>query len=218
MSRTIKGVAFLGEKGGVGKTNLAHAFALGAAWKEKAAYFMHTDDREPITIIDRPYDFEDARNPERLQELARNAMNLDGYFVIDGGGNRPDFDAWIAESMDVILLPVPPDEEAINLALKQMARLESGGAENAYYILNMFPSNRFEQQAAAQEWAALPKNRVLTAVPKMNAISVLRKSDAQPFQTPPSKVNNFARKLFLDVDYALRCIEQGRPVETLKAA
>ena len=51
----MKGVAITGIKGGTGKTTLSHALALGAAWHQVPAYFLHTDDREPIQVNGRPY-------------------------------------------------------------------------------------------------------------------------------------------------------------------
>ena len=66
---------------------------------------MHTDDLIPLTVQGRPYMYYDARKPEALQTLISAALNEDGLCVIDSGGNRPEFDTWIAESVDLVLVP-----------------------------------------------------------------------------------------------------------------
>jgi hypothetical protein len=44
-------------------------------------------------------------------------VNEDGLCIIDSDGNRPDFDRWIADSVDLVLIPVTPDPEGVVLGL-----------------------------------------------------------------------------------------------------
>ncbi|WFE92659.1 hypothetical protein K1718_27420 (plasmid) [Roseibium porphyridii] len=194
----MKGIAIAGAKGGVGKTSLAHALALGAAWKQIPAYLMHTDDREPIKVNGRPYAYYDARKPETLEALINAALNNDGLCIIDSGGNRPDFDKWIAKSMDLVIVPFIPDQEAVETNLAHMKKLEEAGG-NVRALINAYPSNRFEREHIAQYLAPIPEDKILGYVDECKAIRTLRTNDAPSFKTPVSKVNNLARKLYFTV-------------------
>ena len=116
----MRGVALTQRKGGSGKTVLSHALALGAAWHNVPAYLMHTDNREPLKVNGRPYMYYDARDPKTLQTLVDEAINADGLCIIDSAGNRPEFDKWIAQYVDLVLIPVMPDPEDVKEALVQM--------------------------------------------------------------------------------------------------
>ncbi len=213
----MKGVAFLGDKGGVGKTSLAHALALGAAWKGVPGYLMHTDNREPLKVNGRPYAYYDARDPKDLETLIKTALNNDGLFIVDGGGNRPEFDKWIAASMDLVLVPFIPDEEAINTNLAHMKRLERAGA-NVWAIVNAYPGSRFERQYVDRELLKdLPQDRILARVPEVKAVRTLRASDKPVFKTPPTRVNDLSRKLYLTVNQALLAIDRAAEPTRLSA-
>ncbi|GIU52459.1 hypothetical protein TUM4438_45250 [Shewanella sairae] len=193
----MKGVAIVGKKGGVGKTSLSHLLALGSAWKGTPAYLMHTDDRKPISVNGRPYMFYDARNPQTLTTLISAAINQDGLCVIDSGGNRGEFDMWIAKSVDMVLIPVTPDPESVCIALEHMASLESHGAKNVRFLLNMVSSNKNEKNRDQELYfSKLPTEKVIGEIPKVSAIKRLREEDTNPFLTPPTNVNNASRKLY----------------------
>ena len=205
----MKGVATIGKKGGNGKTTLAHLLALGACWKAVPAHFMHTDDREPIQVEGRPYMYYDAREPENLTTFINMAVNSDGLFVLDGGGNRPEFDIWAAEHMDLVLLPVTPDPEDVDVSIAHMEQLQKNGADNVWFVLNKIPANLHDKRYIRRYLDNLPTNRILTALPEMKAVRVLREHDVEPFETPPSKVNNMARVFFSKVNHRLKLIDQA---------
>ena len=196
----MKGIAIVGTKGGVGKTSLAHLLALGSAWKGKPAYLMHTDDREPIAVNGRPYMYYDARKPETLATLMGAAINNDGMCIIDSGGNRPQFDKWIAECVDLVLMPVIPDPESIAMAIEHMHLLESYGAKNIQFILNMVSSNKREHERDEREYfSKIPSDKIIGKIKKVSAVKRLRESDNEPFKTPPTNVNNLSRALYFTV-------------------
>lgn len=200
----MKGVAVSATKGGVGKTSLAHALALGAAWHNVPAYFMHTDNREPIAVNGRPYLYYDARDPETLVRLIEAAMNQDGLCIIDSGGNRPDFDQWIAESVDLVIIPVTPDPEAVEEGLKHMERLEKAGAQNVRFFINMYPSGPQEREYVSREFLSkLPIDKILGRVGEVKAIRQLRIADKESWKTPPSRLNNLTRSLYRQVREAM---------------
>ena len=199
----MKGVAITGRKGGIGKTSIAHLLALGAAWQSVPAYLMHTDNRAPLKVNGRPYMYYDARKPETLETLIGAALNNDGLCIIDSGGNKPDFDKWIASSVDLVLIPVTPDPEDVQEALAYMAALEDSGAANVRFIVNKYPAHKNERLFVARYLAQLSEDKIIGRLAEIKAVRLLRESDTPEFQTPPSKVNNLARQLFFDVKVAL---------------
>lgn len=212
----MKGIAIVGKKGGVGKTSIAHLLALGAAWKNIPAYLMHTDDREPIAVNGRPYMYYDARKPETLTTLIGSAINNDGFCIIDSGGNRPGFDKWISESVDLVLMPVIPDPEAVDMAIKHMEELEQYGAKNIRFILNTVSGNKNERLRDFREYfSKLPEDKIIGKINRVAAVKRLRESDIEPFETPPSNVNNLSRNLYFTVLSALKDIDEM--VETVAA-
>ena len=214
----MKGVAIVGRKGGTGKTSIAHLLALGAAWRDVPAYLVHTDDREPITVIDRPYSYYDGRDPTELERLTEVASQHEGIFVLDGGGNRPDFDAWIAASMDLVLLPVCPDPEDVSLGLEHMATLEERGATNVRFVVNKWPSSQHERAYVRRWLHRLPFEKVVAALPETKAVRILRESDDAPFQTPPARVNNLSRSIYHLIGYNLGELEKGRDTKAVQVA
>lgn len=206
----MKGVAITGKKGGVGKTSIAHLLALGAAWQNVPAHLMHTDNRKPLKVNGRPYMYYDARDPKTLETLIGAALNNDGLCIIDSGGNRPDFDKWIAKSVDLVLIPVTPDPEDVKEALEHMATLENCGAKNVRFVVNQYPANKVDRVFVSRYFSKLPQDKIVARFPKVQAVRLLREDDDPVFQTPPSKVNNLARRVFFDVQAALRDINELR--------
>lgn len=200
----MKGVAISGIKGGTGKTTLSHALALGAAWRGVPAYLCHTDNRQPLRVSGRPYAYYDARKPETLQTLAEAAINADGLFIIDGGGNRPQFDAWIAQAVDMVVIPVSPDPEDVQEALRHAEAMERAGAGKIRFIVNKYPANHHERDFIARYLDRLPAGQILGRVAEVKAVRTLRESDEGEFQTPATRVNNFARAVFRLIDEELR--------------
>lgn len=197
----MKGVAIVSSKGGTGKTSLAHLLALGAAWKNIPSYLMHTDNRDPITVQGRPYLYYDARTPETLAALVQAAINQHGLCIIDGGGNRPDFDNWIAQYVDLVLIPVTPDQEATKLAQADRKRMIDAGAENCRYLLNNVSTNaKAREFDRSMFYSQLDSELIAGEVKSLAAIKRLNIPDVEPFSTPPSNLNNLSRYFYKIVD------------------
>ncbi len=204
----MKGVAVISPKGGVGKTCLSHALALGSVLKGTPAHMMHTDNRPPIKVLARPYMYYDARNPSALETLVSSALNQDGLCVIDSGGNRPEIDQWIAPSVDLVVMPINPDEEAVDETLRYMEVLKGYGADNIALLLNMVSGNKNERLYDFQQYfSRLPQDQIIGNVAKVAAIKRLKQNDHEAFKTPPTNVNSLSRKLYFTVMDALNNIE-----------
>ena len=205
----MKGVAIITNKGGVGKTTLCHLLAVGAAgWRGVPTYFMHTDDRQPMAINGRPYAYLDARDPQKLSTLMESLMNDDGLCIIDGGGNREGFDKWIAEAVDLVLIPAMADTESIDLALETMKKLESDGVTHARYLLNMVSPNKNSRQFDFNHfYSKLEQDKIAGQIKRMEAVKRLGlPDDTEKFSTPPSNVNNLSRTMYDIVKKTLSCL------------
>jgi chromosome partitioning protein len=101
-----------GQKGGTTKSSTGHLLCLGAVlYKQPAAYVL-TDPKRPLLSEGRPYGVLDGRDPTKLaQILTANQSTLNGWLVIDGGGNRPEFDKAMAEQVELCLLPYRDSDE-----------------------------------------------------------------------------------------------------------
>ncbi len=214
----MRGVLITSTKGGVGKTSLCHLLALGAAWRQVPAYVMHTDNRPPMKVNGRPYNYYDARDPEKLTSLMGAALNNDGFCIIDSGGNRAKFDKWLAESVDLTIIPVTPDPEAVDMALEHMKTLEGFGATNVRFILNMVSSNKNERiRDFAEYFIRLPKEKIMGQLSKVAAIKRLREPDKEPFQTPPTNVNSLSKNLYFAILDEFETMQNAEEPQKAKA-
>lgn len=151
----MKGVAIVQEKGGVGKSTLCHLLALGAAWNKVPAYLIHTDNRKPVEVNGRPYGYYDGRNPTRLIQLVDSVIEEEGLCIIDGGGNRPDFDRWIASCVNLVIIPITPDIEAVNIGLVHREKMLRYRASNVIFLLNSVSNNYWERTRDEREYFAI---------------------------------------------------------------
>jgi len=202
----MKSIAVTGKKGGTGKTALCHALALGAAWSGKHAHLCHTDDREPLKTINRPYMYYDARKPEQLEAIAGAASSQDGLLIIDLGGNRPEFDKWVAGYADLVLIPTSPDPEDVRESLLQAQLVKEAGCEVVKYVINRYPSSEIERTFIKRYLDLLPPEDILCHVPEVKVIRTLRETDTEAFTTPPTRLNNAARGFYREVNSLLSTI------------
>lgn len=159
LSEQLKGVLVTNTKGGVGKTCLAHS----AAWSLSAglvtepipAYYFHTDDNKGITELhNRPYRYincayagsvsypEEGKRAmaffeDRIDEVVNVAPN--GLCLIDNGGNKPQFSMYCADIVDLVVVVLALDEEAIDRAIEVKNLIESIN-KNIIFVVNEMPS------------------------------------------------------------------------------
>jgi hypothetical protein len=192
MSNT-KIVFFAGSKGGVGKSATSHLACLGAVLRNRAAAYVLTDPDREIRDKGRPYDVLDGREPKQLANiLSASRSNLDGWLIIDGGGNRPAFDSAIAEEADLCIFPFRPSHEDMDTVSKDMDRVA-----NALAWPTAWPTNLFAIPSAQSFINRLSKkypSRVITKpIPFVNSASELL---AETLDSPSSPVRRLARKVF----------------------
>jgi len=199
----MKSIAITGKKGGTGKTALCHALALGAAWYGRHAHLCHTDDREPLKTINRPYMYYDARKPDQLEIIAEAAASQDGLLIIDLGGNRPKFDEWVAAYADLVLIPTAPDPEDVRESLEHTKRIKAAGGEVVKFVINKYPSSEKERIFIRRYLDLLPQEDILCTVPEVKVIRTLRETDTESFKTPPTRLNNVTRRFYREVNYLL---------------
>ena len=189
----MKSVAVLGGKGGTTKTATSHLLCLGAQLLGTPACYVLTDPQRKVRAEGRPYAVLDGRAPEQLAVIfsSRDA-SLNGWLIIDGGGNRPDFDTKIAENVDLTIVPFRASEEDIDTVAQSLSSLP-----NSFAWPSAWPTNAFAVNAARYLLdgigKAFPQRIIEPPIPFVNSISDLL---ALTLVTPSTPVRTVARKAF----------------------
>jgi hypothetical protein len=189
----MKSVAILGGKGGTTKTATSHLLCLGAHLHEIPACYVLTDPQRKVRGEGRPYAVLDGRLPEQLAViLASRDANLNGWLVIDGGGNRPEFDKKIAENVDLSFIPFRASEEDIDTVAQSLSSLPNSLAWPCAWPTNAFAINaaRYLLDGLGK---AFPQRIVHPPIPFVNSISDLL---ALTLTTPSTTVRTASRKAF----------------------
>ncbi len=187
----MKTVAILGSKGGTGKSSLTHALTYGAHLLGQDAVMVHTDQRPPVKS-ERPYRYLDASaNYSLVTNLVKEHQDAPGFMVIDGAGNRPHVDLWVARSVDLVLIPVTNSAEDVRCAMNDLSRFAD---PRVHVLINRWPSNRLVRMVVQKYVDQLPESRVLGHVSDVGAVR--RFLDDGDWGRPPTKVNNLARGLY----------------------
>jgi len=189
----MKAVAILGEKGGTTKTASAHLLCLGAYLHGVPAAYVLTDPKRKVRGEGRPYAVLDGRLPEQLALIFESSRsNLNGWLIIDGGGNRPDFDVEVARNSDLTVIPFRASEEDIDTVAQSLTAIP-----NALAWPSAWPTNTFAAGAAQYLLDALnkafPQRIIHPPIPFVNSISDLLLAN---LASPSTSVRHTARKAF----------------------
>jgi chromosome partitioning protein len=189
-----------GGKGGTGKTTTAHLACLGAVLHNQPAVYVLTDPQRKVRGEGRPYGVFDGRMPGTLANiLSASHSTLNGWLIIDGGGNRPAFDQEIAAEADLCLLPFRASEEDLDTVADDLCRLP-----NALAWPTAWPTNAFAERAAQFYIDGLLKafpGRVITPpIPFVNSVSELL---AESLTSPSTPVRQIGRKVFSTIEERL---------------
>jgi hypothetical protein len=159
---------------------------------QPAAYVL-TDPVRELRGEGRPYSVLDGKEPMALANILKASRSaLNGWLIIDGGGNRPAFDDEIADAADLCILPFRPSQEDVDTVSKDMDRIPNALAWPAAW-----PTNLFAVHAAQSYISRLSKKypfRVITKpIPFVNSASELL---AESLDSLSSPVRRLARKVF----------------------
>jgi len=195
----MRSVAVLGGKGGSTKTASSHLICLGAFLSGIPAAYALTDPLRKVRGEGRPYAVLDGRLPEQLALILDSSRsNLNGWLVIDGGGNRPDFDKEVAKHVDLTVIPFRASEEDIDTVAQSLITIP-----NALAWPSAWPTNSFAINAAQYLLdglgQAFPQRIISPTIPFVNSISDLLSSS---LAAPSAPVRLAARRAFETVsDY-----------------
>jgi chromosome partitioning protein len=189
----MKSVAMLGGKGGTTKTATSHLLCLGADLQGLPACYVLTDPQRKVRGEGRPYGVLDGRLPEQLALIfsSRDA-NMNGWLIIDGGGNRPEFDKKVAENVDLTIIPFRASEEDIDTVAQSLSSLPNSLAWPCAWPTNAFAINsaRYLIDGLSK---AFPHRIIQPPIPFVNSISDLL---ALTLVAPSTVVRATARKAF----------------------
>lgn len=116
-----KSIYFGGQKGGATKTTTSHLVCLGAILHKQPAAYVLTDPKRELKEQGRPYSVLDGRDPNELAAIISAIdSHKNGWWIIDGGGNRPAFDAALAEQVDLVILPFRDSEEDVETVTQDL--------------------------------------------------------------------------------------------------
>jgi chromosome partitioning protein len=202
MSKT-KIVYIGGSKGGVGKSLDSHLTCLGAILRNQLAAYVLTDPDRSIRGEGRPYSVLDGRRPDQLASILNaSRRTLNGWLIINGGGNRPSFDSAIAAEADLCILPFRPSEEDLDTVGKDMALIPKSIAWPTAWPTNMF-ANRAARFYIEGLEKAFPSRVITRPIPFVNSASELLSAK---LDSPSSPVRSLARMVFgvMEETYDLR--------------
>jgi hypothetical protein len=189
----MKLVAVLGEKGGTTKTASSHLMCLGAYLHGIPAAYVLTDPKRKVREEGRPYAVLDGRLPEQLALIIQSSENnLNGWLIIDGGGNRPDFDVELAKHIALVIVPFRNSEEDIDTAAQSLAAIPKALAWPSAWPTNPL-AVKTSQYLIDGLAKAFPMRVITPPIPFVNSTSDLLVGSLGNASTP---VRHTARKVF----------------------
>jgi hypothetical protein len=176
-------ICVIGNKGGTGKTTLAHMLCQGLGLLGHRAACVLTDvSREPLSPNGRRYVTADARNGEALTKVVDKLRMLHDWIgVVDGAGNRTDMDHKLYALADVALLPFRDSHEDIRTVVHDLDLFP-----HAYAVPLQWPSNVWQRKVADRNVAQLMgafSHRILRPVEALSASKLLLQKQV-PEQLP----------------------------------
>lgn len=186
-------VFFGGIKGGVGKSATSHAACLGATLRNQPAVYVLTDPKRKLRSEGRPYAVLDGREPQMLATiLSESRKGLNGWTIIDGGGNRPAFDEEVAAASDLCILPFRASEEDLDMVADDLGRMANAVAWPTAWPTNPYAS-RAAQFLVEGLVKAFPLRVIHPPIPFVNSVSELLSAS---LGSPSTPVRQMSRKVF----------------------
>ncbi len=211
----MKLIAVLGGKGGTTKTATSHLICLGAYLSGMPAAYALTDPLRKVRGEGRPYAVLDGRLPEQLALILNSSHNnLNGWLVIDGGGNRPDFDVEVSKHVDLTVIPFRASEEDIDTVAQSLIAMPKALAWPSAWPTNSFAVNA-AQYLLDGLGKAFPQRIISPPIPFVNSISDLL---ASSLTSPSTTVRQTARRAFDTMSdyYEVHCPPEKREEERMR--
>jgi hypothetical protein len=182
-----------GRKGGCGKTTTALMLCLGAILRGQPSTYVLTDPVKELKPEGRPFGVIDGRDPASLaQIIANNAKVLNGWLIVDGGGNRPAFDAEMARLADLCLLPFADDEEMTDCVRMDLAAIPDALA----WPVN-WPTNKMAATSAQRHIDELAQDFPLRLLaPPIFEVRSSKELLGKSLENPSTAVRSAARRAF----------------------
>lgn len=150
-----------GDKGGSTKSTTGHLLCLGAILRREPAAYVLTDEGRKLKILGRPYNVLDGTTPKALAGIITGSTtSQNGWWIIDGGGSRPDLDKVIGAQAQLCLVPFRDGQEDVDAAMKALEAIP-----NALAWPSAWPTNALARKASQKfidEVAAVFPLRVIT--------------------------------------------------------
>jgi cellulose biosynthesis protein BcsQ len=186
-------ICVIGSKGGTGKTSISHMLCHGLGLLGWHSISILTDiEREPLSRSGRHYVSLDGRTPEQLEKILEKLDRMPDWLgVIDGGGNRPDFDRYLYELGGLVLLPFRDSHEDMRTVRRDLERFP-----NAFGIPSQWPTNAWQQMAAERSLDEVMQSyrpRLFEPVYAVSASKLLLQSEVPG--NLPGILNNVSRSL-----------------------
>jgi len=186
-------VYFGGRKGGSTKTTTAHQVCLGAILHKQPAAYVLTDPHRELKEKGRPYSVLDGRHPHELAKiLSAIDSHKNGWWICDGGGNRPAFDAEMARQTNLVVLPFRDSEEDL-----EAVTIDLKAYPHALAWPCAWPTNPKAQQAAQPLIDALTLAFPLRVIPTpLYFVNSAKELLGASLENPSTPTRKAARRAF----------------------
>jgi MinD-like ATPase involved in chromosome partitioning or flagellar assembly len=189
-------IGVVGRKGGCRKTSTAHMICQGAAMKNLQAVLALTDGQAKPTT-DRRYSIVDVSDPSIMEEVFGNIeANKDSIdvVVIDGGGNRQEFDKTLSSFCDLIITPTTIDDPSLIETKEYLDRYSNTFVVVSGYSYNWGIKKSGRQQSRVRE--ILGESRIIAEVTHLESHTELTQINLPDFSR---NINNACKKMFSEV-------------------
>jgi len=193
-------IVVAGEKGGTGKSTIAHLIGHGCGSLPRPidCAVVTTDPGDMPISGSRRYLPVDGRDPAKLAGILSALDQQERLLIVlDGAAAREQVDKLASGMADLILLPFGPSIQDATRAWRDMERMP-----NAVALPNRWPTHR-DVAARAQQWMdMIPADRRLPPVPALPRTDELLGADAS-YARVATPLNKPALGLVLEVLYRL---------------